>query len=93
MRKWIEEWIEDRTGLSKLLKVMLDEPVHGGANGHISLVVDWYSFSFSGGYRDGIVRFLFTLFDVCVGERLLHSTQNVLWLVCTGMHHFGSKAP
>src|SRR3970282_2471851 len=27
----MRKWIEDRTGLSNLLKVMLDDPVHGGA--------------------------------------------------------------
>ena len=84
MRKWIEEWIEDRTGLSKLLKVMLDEPVHGGAK---------WSYIFGSG-----LVFLFILQAAtgmvlsgfyspsstsAWGERLLHSTQNVLWLVCT----------
>ncbi len=31
MANKIREWIEDRTGLSNLLKIALDEPVHGGA--------------------------------------------------------------
>lgn len=31
MANKLGEWIEDRTGLSKLLKAALDEPVHGGA--------------------------------------------------------------
>ncbi|MDN3510087.1 MAG: cytochrome b N-terminal domain-containing protein [Candidatus Jettenia sp. CY-1] len=31
MANKIREWIEDRTGLNKFLKVALDEPVHGGA--------------------------------------------------------------
>ena len=27
----LREWFEDRTGIKTLLKVALDEPVHGGA--------------------------------------------------------------
>ena len=80
----MRKWIEDRTGLSNLLKVMLDEPVHGGAK---------WSYIFGSG-----LVFLFILQAVtgivmasfyspsstsAWGERLLSTIQNVLWLVCT----------
>ena len=93
MRKWIEEWIEDRTGLSKLLKVMLDEPVHGGAK---------WSYIFGSG-----LVFLFIL-QAVTGMVLsgFYSPSSTSawgsvyyiqhktffgWFV-RGMHHFGSSA-
>ena len=36
-----------------------------------------------GSYRNRNGQFLFTLFDLSMGERLLSTIQNILWLVCT----------
>ena len=93
MRKRIEEWIEDRTGLSHLLKVMLDEPIHGGAK---------WSYVFGSG-----LVFLFIL-QAATGMVLagfyspsstsawgsvyyIQHKTSFGWFV-RGMHHFGSSA-
>ena len=93
MRKRIEEWIEDRTGLSHLLKVMLDEPIHGGAK---------WSYVFGSG-----LVFLFILQAatgmVLAGFYSPSSTSawgSVYYIqhktsfgrFVRGMHHFGSSA-
>src|SRR3990170_143113 len=93
MRKWIEEWIEDRTGLSKLLKVMLDEPVHGGAK---------WSYIFGSGLVflfilqavTGIVMASFyspSSTSAWGSVYYLQYKTSFGWFV-RGLHHFGSSA-
>ncbi|MDG6004293.1 MAG: c-type cytochrome [Candidatus Brocadia sp.] len=93
MANKLGEWIEDRTGLNKLLKVMLDEPVHGGAK---------WSYIFGSG-----LVFLFIL-QAATGIFMasyyspsstaawgsvyyLQHKASFGWFV-RGLHHFGSSA-
>ncbi len=93
MANKLSEWIEDRTGLSKLLKAALDEPVHGGAK---------WSYVFGSG-----LVFLFILQAVTgivmAGYYSPSSTAawgsvyyiqyktSFGWFV-RGLHHYGSSA-
>ncbi len=93
MANKLRDWIEDRTGLSNLLKIALDEPVHGGAK---------WSYIFGSG-----LVFLFILQAVTgiimAGYYSPSSTSawgsvyyiqektSFGWFV-RGLHHFGSSA-
>ena len=89
----MRKWIEDRTGLSNLLKVMLDEPVHGGAK---------WSYIFGSGLVflfilqavTGIVMASFyspSSTSAWGSVYYLQYKTSFGWFV-RGLHHFGSSA-
>lgn len=93
MANKIREWIEDRTGLSNLLKIALDEPVHGGAK---------WSYVFGSGLiflfllqaATGIVMASFyspSSTSAWGSVYYLQEKTSFGWFV-RGLHHYGSSA-
>ncbi|MCF6159573.1 MAG: c-type cytochrome [wastewater metagenome] len=93
MANKIREWIEDRTGLSNLLKTALDEPVHGGAKWSYvfgSALV----FLFALQAITGIVMASFYSPSSTSAWGSVHYLQEKTsfgWFV-RGLHHYGSSA-
>jgi len=93
MANKIREWIEDRTGLSALLKIALDEPVHGGAK---------WSYIFGSGLVflfivqavTGIVMASYyspSSTSAWGSVYYIQEKTSLGWFV-RGLHHFGSSA-
>ncbi|GAN33511.1 MAG: DUF4405 domain-containing protein [Candidatus Brocadia sp. AMX2] len=93
MANKLSEWIEDRTGLSKLLKAALDEPVHGGAK---------WSYVFGSGLvflfiLQAVTGIIMTSFYSPSSTSAWGSVYYIQhktsfgWFV-RGLHHFGSSA-
>ncbi|MDN3513697.1 MAG: cytochrome b N-terminal domain-containing protein [Candidatus Brocadia sp.] len=93
MANKLSEWIEDRTGLSKLLKAALDEPVHGGAK---------WSYIFGSGLvflfiLQAVTGIIMASFYAPSSTSAWGSVYYIQyktsfgWFV-RGLHHFGSSA-